>query len=301
MRLGALCARAGLDMDRVSPAILSRMQLLAETTKTMSDCERCADLAEKIFRYVAAAKPLDCFTERERNTVLLGSLFSDIGKTGPAEADLDGQQLVAEMFAVESVLDSTMTVARFFDTYFPADAQQRVPRFCALGLDAGMSMREFWNLHTTWTLHILRGDGVPPEAVAAAATHHLLENVNPDAIVAEDGSLSEDLGAHARFDRAEKLVILLDKYDATRRRGRFTHAEAIRWLGELIEKNGRFRGDPCFLSLIEALDYVIEPSRLREETGTRQAFSPREASVRVRSGTESLTDTNHHRSGSHRG
>ena len=49
--LSAICARAGLDLERVDPSILARMRLLAATTETLRDCERCTELAEAFFRY----------------------------------------------------------------------------------------------------------------------------------------------------------------------------------------------------------------------------------------------------------
>ena len=98
-----------------------------------------------------------------------------------------------------------------------------------------MSMRAFWNLHSTWTLQILRGDGVPPGAVMAAAAHHLLENINPLAAIAEDWRLKRYFEQGAFFARPEKLVILLDKDDAVRRRGKRSHDDAIAWLRQLIE------------------------------------------------------------------
>ncbi len=256
-RLRAICARSGLDLDHVKPGILERMRLLAETTETVRDCERAAELAEEVFRYYDGRKPREGFTAKERSTVVIGSLFSDIGKSGPRTASFDGQRLVAEMFGVERALDSATSVRTFFDGHFRADAAERVRRFCALGLDADMSMRQFWNLHSLWSLQILRGDGVPPEAVAAAAMHHVLENVNPDAMFAADSQLSKYLGHSASFGRAEKLVILLDKYDAARRRGHRTHPEAIAWLHQVIEAHPRFCDDRGFISLLDDLDAAI--------------------------------------------
>jgi hypothetical protein len=109
-----------------------------------------------------------------------------------------------------------------------------------------------------WTLHILQGDGVPAEAVPAAATHHILENVSPDSLIAENGRFTKCFGKHAAFERPEKLVILLDKYDAALRRGRCAHDQAIASLREVIAKNHRFRGDHGFLELIEDLDEVMK-------------------------------------------
>jgi hypothetical protein len=257
-RLRPICAAVGFDLERIRPSILARMRLLAETTKTVDDCERAVRIANDVFRYYDVSKPLESFTTLERRIVVMGTLFSDIGKSGPAGAALDGQQLVAEMFAVECVIDERTSVARFFEAYFPADAAQRARRFESLGLSAGMTMREFWNLHSAWTLHILQGDGVPAEAVPAAATHHILENVNPDSLIAEDGRFTKYFGKHASFERPEKLVILLDKYDAARRRGRRTHDQAIASLRDVIAKNHRFCGDHGFLVLIEDLAEVMK-------------------------------------------
>lgn len=258
-RLRAICAHSGLDLDKVDPTILERMRLLAETTETLRDCERATEIAEDIFRYYEVFKPpRERFTVLERRTVVIGTLFSDIGKSGPASASADGQRLVAEMYGVERVLDGASSVASFFGGHFSDDAADRISRFTALGLDAAMSMREFWNLHSVWTLEILRGDGVPAQAVAAAATHHLLENVNPHAMFVSDERLHKYLDDSSTFARPEKLIILLDKYDAARRRGRRTHSEAITWLRALIEGHPRFYRDHGFFSLIDGLDAVIE-------------------------------------------
>jgi hypothetical protein len=277
-RLRAISARSGLDLDLVRPAILDRMRLLAELTETVRDCEHAAELAEEIFRYYDARKPGKRFTALERHTVVIGSLFSDIGKSGPADASTDGQRLVAEMFAVEHVPDGTVSASAFFDTYFPADASSRVQRFRALGLDPAMHMRAFWDLHSVWTLQILRGDGVPPQAVAAAATHHLLENVNPHAMFVTDARLTRYIGDSASFGRPEKLVILLDKYDAARRRGQRAHAETIVWLRQVIEAHPRFCQDQEFFSLIDDLDAVIEaawrPPRPRPVSSPRELVDP---------------------------
>ena len=128
-----------------------------------------------------------------------------------------------------------------------------------------MSMRQFWNLHSVWSLQILRGDGIPKEAVAAAAMHHLLENPNPHAMFAADSRLTKYLGHTPSFDRPEKLVILLDKYDAARRRGHRTHQEAIAWLRDLIKAHPRFCSDRGFFSLIDDLDAAIDRHRPRAE------------------------------------
>jgi len=256
-RLDAMCAAAGLHLDSVKPSIIARMRLLAEHTQTITDCEHMVSRARNVFRYYDTTKPSEAFSEIERRIVVLGCLFSDIGKTGPGNADARGQRLIVEMFAVEGVRDETQAVTQFLRTRFPADADERTGRFVALGLDPQMSMREFWNLHSPWTLEIIEDGGLPAEVVAAAATHHLLDDVNPGSIVAADHSFTRSFGDNKTFDRAEKLITLLDKYDALRRRGRRTHDQAIAWLRDRVENTRRFRGDTEFLRLITDLDAAV--------------------------------------------
>jgi hypothetical protein len=256
-RFRAICAAAGVDVDLLSAELLERMRLLAETTETVEDCQRAAEMAQEMFRYYEQQKPEQRFSEVDQRTVLIASLFSDIGKTGPAQADEAAQRLIAEMFSVERVPDEKMSVTDFFRTYFADDASDRAARFRALGLDPTITMREFWNMHSAWTLHIIQVGGIPLEAVAAAATHHLLENVNPDSIVAHDGRFTRYFGENNRVDRPEKLIILLDKYDAARRRAGRSHEDAIRWLRALIANNARFGDDQEFFALIDDLDLVM--------------------------------------------
>lgn len=256
-RSRAICAEVGFDLDGVAPSVIARLQLLAEHSETVADAERMVARARDIFRYYSTAKPLAAFSEVERQIVALGCLFSDLGKTGPGKASASEQRLILEMFAVEGVDDETQPVTQFFATYFPADAEERVRQFAALGLDPNMPLRQFWNLHSTWTLEIVEAAGVPAEAVAAAATHHLLDDVNPENIVAPDRRFTRSFGGNPTFDRAEKLVILLDKYDAVRRRGGGSHEQAIAWLRKRVALNPHFHDDAELSTLIADLDAVL--------------------------------------------
>ena len=258
-RVSAICEEVGFDLDSAKPLLVERMRLLAEHTENVVDSQRMVSMARAFFRHHEAQKPDDPFSDAERRIVVLGCLFADIGKTGPVDADMSGQRLIAEMFAIEGVLDETQPVTDFFSAHFPADSGERVRGFVALGLDPRMSLREFWNLHSAWTLAILEASGVPPEVIAAAATHHLLEGVNPDSIVAADLSFTRSFGDNAAFDRPEKLIILLDKYDALRRRARMPHDRAIAWLEDRVRNKFGFRDDAEFLSLIGDLDGALRP------------------------------------------
>jgi hypothetical protein len=255
--LRAICAKVGFDYDRVDASICDRMRLLASNTETIADSERMAEYAFDVFRYYDETKPAEAFSDVERQTIVLGCLFSDVGKTGPKGADADDQKLIVEMFSIENVQDETQPITRFLRTYFPSDAEARIARFAGLGLDPAMSVRSFWDLHSGWTLAIATAAGLPPEAVGAAATHHMLDDVNPDAVVGPDHRFTRPFGNNTEFDRIEKLVIVLDKYDAARRRGQLTHDQAIAWLRKRVHESARFRADPELSRLIADVDAVM--------------------------------------------
>ncbi len=267
--LRVICAEVGFDLDPSYAALLERMRLMDEHSATLDDATRMAAYAHDVFRYYAKFKPTQRFDANEQRIVVLGCLFSDIGKTGPERADADSRRLVIEMFSVEGVSDDQQSVATFLRAYFPTDAAERLARFCALGLDASMSIRQFWNLHSSWTLDIAEAAGLPPEVVAAAASHHLLDDVNPQSIVGDDQRFTRAFGSNASFDRAEKLVIVLDKYDAVRRRGRGSHAQAITWLRERVASNPRFHGDGELATLVADLDVALHT---REDPVRHQAL-----------------------------
>ena len=254
--LRAICARVGFDLDRVDPSVLDRMRLLACLTHTVDDMERIAGYAFDVFQHYEVERPADAFGASERRIVVLGCLFSDIGKSGPKKATPEAQRLIVEMFGVEGVTDERQPVARFLDEHFPDDSTVRRARFEALDLDPAMSIRTFWNHHGRWTLEILEGSGVPTEAVAAAATHHRLDDINPDSIVGDDDRFTRPFGVNVAFDRAEKLIIVLDKYDAVRRRGRLDHDRAIAWLRERVAQNARYQADEELATLIGELDAI---------------------------------------------
>lgn len=258
-QLRTLCASVGFDLESAGGALADRMKLLAELSRTFDDAARMASYAERVFRLYEDRAPDAVFSPIERTTVVLACLLSDVGKTGPEAADAEARRVVAEAFAVENVRDDAQSMESFLRTHFPEDAERRAARLAAVGVGGSMPLRQFWNLHTGWTLAILEAASVPPEAVAAAATHHLLEDVNPGAIVGVGGRFTRRFGDNTAFDRAEKLVIVLDKYDAARRRGGRTHEEAIAWLEERLAASERARDDREFQQLVADVRDALAP------------------------------------------
>lgn len=260
-----VCVRAGLVPSHMSPELAGRMLLLAEHTLTFEDCVRAIDLADEIFAF--CERRLQPFTAADQMIVRVGSLFSDIGKTGPARANLSQQHIVARLFAIEGVRNEKVSLGAFIDDHFPKESQRIIDELGQLGVRGDLTLRQFWNLHSRWTFEILEPSNLPPEAVAAAATHHLLEHANPGELVDENDRFTRDFGTNIAFDRPEKLVILLDKYDAVRRRGHRDHDGAMAWLRDLINGHPRFAGDTEFRELLNVLDEaLIRPKARLYET-----------------------------------
>lgn len=251
-----ICAKVGFDLSDAGTSVIERTQLLAEYSETAADAVRMAERAHEVFDLYERTRPSERFSAVEKRTVVLGCLFSDLGKTGPARADASAMRLIVEMFSVEGVSDDAQSVTTFFRTHFEADHEERIARFRALDLDPSMTIRQFWNLHSGWTLEVAEAAGLPMEAVAAAASHHLMDDVNPQAIVGDDQRFTRDFGENVAFDRVEKLIIVLDKYDAIRRRGRRTHEQAIEWLRDRVARHPRFHGDAELATLIGDVDVV---------------------------------------------
>lgn len=255
-----LLEQIGMDLERLNPLILDRLILLDQRSSFMDDERRCIALADRVFAFADAQE--HPWTDQEKRLVFKGTLLSDIGKTGPKDARPDQSELIMKMFAIENVLDPNQrTVEQFLReeyarNYPEDDVEQALSAFQELGLSPTMTIREFYNKHALWTTEIINHDGVGSDVVAVASLHHILEGVNPEGFLRDDGTLS-NAGENTRFDRPEKLVILLDKYGASRDRGHKTHAEAIDYLQEYIGKSERFADDDEFQNLIALADQSL--------------------------------------------
>lgn len=248
----------GLDVEKMNPNIVRKLLLLNDRTETFKDEERSVHVARALFRYYEKNLPDEKFTDTEQRTVLIGTMFTDIGKTGPRNATSEQEKLMLDIYEIEGIIDPTkVTLEQFINDNFAEDATDRLAMLKEMGIDGEISMREFYNLHPKWTLEIISGDGVPPEAVAAAATHHMLEGINPEEIVDKDGRFTKYFGDNVFFDRAEKLIIILDKYDAFRRRGKKGHKEAIKLVRDKIRSNPNFADDNEFEELLHNLDLML--------------------------------------------
>lgn len=253
-----IAEEAGVRLAEIDPTVVERLRLLHEKTLTLEDEYQALLMQKNIFAFYAEKIPERAFSDNEQKVIRVGTLFTDIGKTGPKECRRKTQECVTEMFGIDDPVDPRSTVLQFLETFFPLDAPERAALLLEIGVRPESTMREFWNLHSKWTLQIISGSGVPPEAIPAAALHHMLEEMNPENIVGNDDRFTKYFGDNATFDRPEKTVIALDKYDAARRRGNKDHDGAIVLLRDRVKNNARFRDDQEFQQLIDDLEVILK-------------------------------------------
>src|SRR3989338_1189642 len=72
----------GLDIEKMNPNIVRKLLLLNEKTGTFKDEERAIHLAQALFKFYEDNPPNQRFSALEKKTVLIGTMFTDIGKTG---------------------------------------------------------------------------------------------------------------------------------------------------------------------------------------------------------------------------
>jgi hypothetical protein len=259
-----LLDRIGVDTEKLNPRIFDRLVLLDQRSPFMEDEACCIDLADRVFAF--AEEQGAGWSPQEKRLVMNGTVLSDIGKTGPRDARPDQTELIVKMFTIGNVSDPDhRTVEQLFreeyqHNYPTDDVEQQMQAFQDLGLPLRMTIRQFYDKHAEWTTEIINHDGIGSDVIAVAALHHVLEGVNPEGFLREDDSIAS-AGSNTRFDRPEKLVILLDKYDAARQRSKKTHAEAIQYLQGYIGKSERFGDDEEFRNLIALLDRSLADAK----------------------------------------
>ena len=146
-RMSVRLREIGLDIEKIRPDIISRLALLDQSTKVVEDEHNAIHLARAVFDWYRENKPEVSWVEREERAVVIGTLFSDIGKTGPRTANINQQKLITAIYAIDSKDwgggEDKLSVAKYLEKYFPDDYLERVRIYMSIGLDPEMVMRKF--------------------------------------------------------------------------------------------------------------------------------------------------------------
>lgn len=258
----------GVAPDTLDARVKERLVLLARATETITDEISAIRKADDIFKI--ATRRGHTYSDDERRIVRIGTLLTDLGKTGPPEASLEQSQVFVDIYAVENLPTEVVagSLDNFFLKFFPQKAKFFQETFTSLGIDCSMSLRSFYDLHTRWTLGLLdSAEGVPREPIAGAVSHHHMRDDNPDGIFFENSdtySQKYDFGNNTTYDRAEKLINILDIYDALCRRSGLSHIVAMEALREMVARasGGRYAQDLEVMEILADLDATAPLSEM---------------------------------------
>ncbi len=240
-RAKELATQTGLDWNKLTENTKERFVKMADVGHLESS-ENMNQLAKKILERpdIAAMKTIIL------QNVMQGSTLSDIGKTGPRGVTETQSNFIAEIFKIRGVKNpEKIKVAEFVDnrlSHFETPEKRMILlKSLERYIPPHMTMREFYNLHTEWSLEIIGKEKIISQKVKdIVARHHTLDREkNPD-----DELTPED-----------KLVILLDQYDARRIRGGENHENTLAWIEEKIKNNG-FGEDEEFSILLKAFKEI---------------------------------------------
>ena len=93
----------GLDVEKINPNIMRKLRLLNEKTETFKDEERSLQVARSLFEYYKNRLADIRFTDQEQRVILIGTMFADIGKTGPKDATPEQEEIILDIYNVENI------------------------------------------------------------------------------------------------------------------------------------------------------------------------------------------------------
>lgn len=234
--------RAGLKIENY-PDLLSRFERLhSPESRHFEDAAQMVDIIETIWDQLKERMP-----KLEKEQMILATLLHDVGKSGPKEATPAEQELIISLFdsrhyraiAEKGERVEEMPILRAMSGSDLEDGVQRkiAKYFNKLGIDvASEKMIDFWRRHADWTYDILKAskdDKINEHLAAKAASHHILDGKNPAGLDPEN--IPQEAKTIEIIETYEVLT-LVDKFQAFIKRSGLSHAEAIKVLRGIIDR-----------------------------------------------------------------
>jgi len=235
--------RVGLKIQDY-PDLFSRFERLhGPESRHFEDAAQMVEIIDAIWDDLEKKLPF----KLEKEQMILATLLHDVGKSGPKEATPEEQELIVTLFdprhyrAIaekgERVEDmSILHAIRGSD--LEEGVQRKVAKYLRkLGVDiVSETMIDFWRRHADWTYDILKAskdDKINERLAAMAASHHILDGKNPAGLDPEN--ISQEAKAIETIETYEVLT-LVDKFQAFVKRSGLSHAEAIKALHGIIDR-----------------------------------------------------------------
>ncbi len=252
----------GVQEEDLHPVIVDRLALIEERYQRFNDDSRmiCWGL-DNLFTYFNedADHHVSISPDHIRKATI-AAVVHDVGKSGPHTATPEQQKAVIDLYGVEKVRDGSAPIASVLQEKYSdqKDVEDFLHHLEGIGVSSTTTMREFWNLHGVWTHDILENnlcDGIDGETRVIAGSHHIAEGINPYHVPDSQIPLGAvEIGAMENYldILEERSLIVIDKYQANRRRSGTTHEQAMQTVRTLIEN--KFDHDPIMQFILTAID-----------------------------------------------
>lgn len=212
--------------------------------------------AEKIFGHFRAELDGILSPEDELNFLAAVTLH-DVGKTGPLNASEASREAIIKLFTVKNIpKPATVSVAQAADIHIEGDTKEFLQHLWEAGVKTSEKMPNFWNKHARWTHEILLkyldvSNPAHRQIIKIASSHHYLEKQNPARLRLDK---PDQTPAELKDNFLIKLLILLDKYQAMRARGKQPSAMAKENMSAKIA--GPEIRDPNLPTMQKILDWM---------------------------------------------
>lgn len=204
-------------------------------------------------------------TPKQKEEGVLAAFVHDIGKSSSSE-DPACRLAVVKLFSIYTPSEN-QTVLQTIRVSLPDEAEEMISNLAKVGVTPDMTMRTFWDKHAFWTREILDRfpDVFSERTRIIAASHHIDREIDPcgigeNAIPPE----SRAIGALEYYIDIlqERLLMVVDQYQAQIARGGSNHEKAMEYLRKAFKK---YENDLITNLILDTID----------ELGSTEALFPK--------------------------
>lgn len=271
---------ADLGVQEPPPEIIDRLLLIEKNSRFNNDARMIREgfviVLDKIKEELCLTQKM---TEQYRQEGELAAYLHDIGKSGGILLNADGQLAVIKLFSADRFtypIDPKITVGQAINECFSEERDLVTQNLSRTGVDEEMPMRQFYDMHAQWTRDILEkfAKFIPKRTRIVAASHHMDRGINPYNLTETEVPVeSLIIGVLEEYinNLEEKILMVVDKYQAAIARGRANHSQAVDLLKKIL--SGKYEHDPIMNLVIDTVDKLGKAEALFPQTQDKYLHS----------------------------